>query len=138
MTAELFPGAIQIVDLWQSLEHIWAVSKALHGAGSPQAGSGPRRAAMSLSWVRLGKTDPFAREQARRYRARPRYELYDLEADPYEMHNFVDASPVCSARSPGCKRGWSDGWPSRETGVRKPRLPPSSASPTLASPNGRQ
>lgn len=50
LTAEMLPGAIQIVDLWHSLEHLWTVSKALHGEGSAQAGqwaNGPRRAARS-------------------------------------------------------------------------------------------
>ncbi len=37
----------------------------------------------------LGRTDRFAREQAQRYRKRPEYELYDLDADPYELPNLV-------------------------------------------------
>ena len=42
-----------------------------------------------LSWVQLGGRDTFAREQSLRYRKRPEYELYDLDGDPYEMHNLA-------------------------------------------------
>jgi uncharacterized sulfatase len=45
-----------------------------------------------LSWVRAGAAgDPFAGEQARRYRKRPEHELYDLQGDPYEMHDLAAA-----------------------------------------------
>ncbi len=30
LSAEMFPGAIQIVDLFHAKQHLWAVSKALH------------------------------------------------------------------------------------------------------------
>ena len=46
------------------------------------------------SWLRAAESDPFAREQAQRYKIRPEYELYDLEGDPYEMHNIAGQSRV--------------------------------------------
>lgn len=34
LTEELFPGAIQIVDLYHAKGHLWDVAKAIYGAGS--------------------------------------------------------------------------------------------------------
>ena len=31
----MFPGALQIVDLFHAKEHLWEVSNALHGSGGP-------------------------------------------------------------------------------------------------------
>jgi uncharacterized sulfatase len=41
------------------------------------------------SWEALAKTDPHARGLVDRYRHRPAEELYDVQADPYELHNLV-------------------------------------------------
>ena len=35
VAAEMFPGALQIVDLFHAKEHLWEVSKALHCSGGP-------------------------------------------------------------------------------------------------------
>jgi uncharacterized sulfatase len=43
------------------------------------------------SWVHQGETgDVFAKEQAERYVKRPEWELYDLDADPYELNNVAE------------------------------------------------
>lgn len=53
-------------------------------ATSPEKGS-----AWWLSWLKAAKTDPSARERVNAYRKRPAFELYDTEADPYNMTNLV-------------------------------------------------
>jgi len=42
------------------------------------------------SWEEAAKTDPHARQIVQRYKQRPREELYDLNADPHELHNLAD------------------------------------------------
>src|SRR4051794_22541998 len=41
------------------------------------------------SWEALAKTDPHARELVDHYRHRPAEELYDVQADRYELHNLA-------------------------------------------------
>ena len=41
------------------------------------------------SWEAAAKTDPRAASAVRRYKERPREELYDLEADPHEQTNLA-------------------------------------------------
>ena len=42
-----------------------------------------------LTWVEKAKTDTFAKQIVTAYQHRPREELYDLAADPYEMKNLA-------------------------------------------------
>ena len=44
-----------------------------------------------LSWLEAAKTDPKAASIIKRYRERPEYQLYDLDADPYELNNLADS-----------------------------------------------
>ncbi|VGO13340.1 Choline-sulfatase [Pontiella desulfatans] len=42
------------------------------------------------SWEKKAQSgDAFAKEQVSRYRKRPEFELYDMEKDPFEMHNLA-------------------------------------------------
>ncbi len=41
------------------------------------------------TWEAAARTDPAAAKIVERYRQRPREELYDLAADPYEQHNLA-------------------------------------------------
>jgi uncharacterized sulfatase len=42
------------------------------------------------SWERLAETDPSAASFIFRYRQRPAEELYDVQADPYELKNLAE------------------------------------------------
>jgi uncharacterized sulfatase len=44
------------------------------------------------SWLKLGLADPAAAKLVERYEHRPAEELYDLQSDPYEMHNLASES----------------------------------------------
>ncbi len=42
------------------------------------------------TWVAKAETDSWAAERVKRYQHRPAEELYDVESDPYEIHNLAD------------------------------------------------
>jgi arylsulfatase A-like enzyme len=42
------------------------------------------------SWLKLAKTDPHAKQVIERYSHRPAEELYDVQADPYELKNVAE------------------------------------------------
>ena len=49
------------------------------------------RQAYFQEWEQLGAAgDSFARQRASLYQKRPAEELYDIQADPYQMHNLAD------------------------------------------------
>ncbi|MFN9720451.1 MAG: sulfatase, partial [Planctomycetota bacterium] len=43
-----------------------------------------------LSWEKAAKSDPEAARIVARYRQRPAHELYDLDADPFELNNLAE------------------------------------------------
>ncbi len=47
---------------------------------------------MYLSWLEKAKTDPEAQRMVDRYRSRPEFQLFDLDADPWEMTNLAGGS----------------------------------------------
>lgn len=49
-------------------------------------------------WAKKAKTDDFARMQIDRYRKRPAEELYDIENDPFTMHNLADDPKYASIK----------------------------------------
>ena len=60
------------------------------------------------SWERAAQTDPRAAFIVKRYRERPAEELYDLDADPFELNN-LGASPANAAQL-GAMRHELDAW----------------------------
>ena len=49
VASELFPDAVEIVDVWHAREHLWEVARSVHGAGAAlcEAWAGKARAALS-------------------------------------------------------------------------------------------
>lgn len=59
--------------------------------------SGPHRPLFWHTWLVAAKTNTVAASVVNRYIQHPAEELYDLNADPFELHNLA-ASPTHSAR----------------------------------------
>jgi arylsulfatase A-like enzyme len=53
-------------------------------------GAGPDGKSYWKSWMKLAETDAHAAEVIARYRTRPGEELYDVEKDPFELHNLAE------------------------------------------------
>lgn len=51
------------------------------------------------TWVEAAKTDAFAAARVHRYRERPAQELYDLDADPNELHNLAAQPQFANIKS---------------------------------------
>ena len=49
-------------------------------------------------WVEKAKTNSFARQQIERYKKRPAEELYDIENDPFTLHNISDDPKYASVK----------------------------------------
>jgi uncharacterized sulfatase len=45
---------------------------------------------MYLSWLEKAKGDPAAEQMVQRFRKQPEFQLFDLDADPWEMNNLAD------------------------------------------------
>ena len=53
VASELFPGAVEIVDLWHAKEHVWEVGRSVHGAGTALCEAWSERTCAALSEGRL-------------------------------------------------------------------------------------
>jgi N-sulfoglucosamine sulfohydrolase len=73
-------GFKYILNLHSEFQHHTHISR------SPNPNSGM---AYWQTWLEAAKTDPAAAAIVKRYTERPAEELYDLKADPYEMHNLA-------------------------------------------------
>lgn len=89
LTGELFPGAIQIVDIYHAKGHLWDVAKAIYGAGSDLSAHWAKQRRDELDQGRIGdiiaalRLHAQANEEARkclayvsRNRRRMRYPLF--------------------------------------------------------------
>jgi uncharacterized sulfatase len=45
---------------------------------------------MYLSWLEKAKGDPAAEQMVQRFRKQPEFQLFDLDADPWELNNLAD------------------------------------------------
>ena len=51
------------------------------------------------SWKALSSTDAYAAERVHMYQTRPAEELYDLNADPYELNNLASSEEFSEIKS---------------------------------------
>jgi arylsulfatase A-like enzyme len=77
-------------------------------------------------WVAAAATDPRAAARVNAYHRRPREELYDLRADPAEIHNLADdpAQARRLARMRERLESWMTEQGDRQTVFQEPRLLP--------------
>jgi uncharacterized sulfatase len=87
-----------ILNLHPEYQHATHINRAASGDGLSYFGS----------WESAAKTNPAAAEIVRRYKERPREELYDLTTDPHEQRNLA-ADPQHAQRLAGM-RGKLDTW----------------------------
>ena len=50
-------------------------------------------------WARYGENDPHAAFLTRRYQYRPEEELYDVQQDPFELHNLAEKSDYAQIKA---------------------------------------
>ena len=53
VASELFPDAVEIVDVWHAREHLWEVARSVYGAGTALCGAWAGKACAALSEGRL-------------------------------------------------------------------------------------
>jgi arylsulfatase A-like enzyme len=78
------------------------------------------------TWVAAAATDPRAAARVNAYHRRPREELYDLQADPAELHNLAGEADQAGrlARMRDRLESWMTEQGDRRTIFREPRLLP--------------
>ena len=77
-------------------------------------------------WVAAAASDPRAAARVNAYHRRPREELYDLKADPAELHNLAD-DPAQAGRLARMRErlaSWMSEQGDRQTVFQEPRLLP--------------
>jgi arylsulfatase A-like enzyme len=85
------------------------------------------------SWVEKAKTDPAAARVVKRYHEHPAEELYDVVADPHELHNLAaDAKHAATLQSLRAKvRAWMHQQGDKGEVFGKPRLLKAWAQPSV-------
>ncbi|MEO0453385.1 MAG: sulfatase [Verrucomicrobiota bacterium] len=53
-------------------------------------GNEPKKMDIAASWVQLSREDATVQSRVHLLHHRPKFELYDLDADPYELNNLID------------------------------------------------
>lgn len=104
-----------ILNLHPEFQHHTHISRAV----SPESGR-----LYWETWLEVAKTNAFAAGVVKRYLERPAEELYDLRADPFEMHNLA-ADPKQAERLTAMRaelKAWMKVQGDQETVFGKPLL----------------